>query len=90
MLPDRVSNPGPLTYESGALPIALRGPLTAKTKTACVPVSIISQGLFKQGIKINLEKLPLEKVVEFQKSNVTLLSQWSTREEVVYTLCGCW
>ena len=26
MLPDLVSNPGPLTYESGALPIALRGP----------------------------------------------------------------
>ena len=26
MLPDRVSNPGPLTYKSGALPIALRGP----------------------------------------------------------------
>ena len=26
MLPDRVLNPGPLTYESGALPIALRGP----------------------------------------------------------------
>ena len=26
MLPDRVSNQGPLTYESGALPIALRGP----------------------------------------------------------------
>ena len=26
MLPDRVSNPGPLTYESGALPIALRRP----------------------------------------------------------------
>ena len=29
MLPDRVSNPGPLTYESGALPIALRGPAHA-------------------------------------------------------------
>ena len=29
MLPDRVSNPGPLTYESGALPIALRGPVCA-------------------------------------------------------------
>ena len=28
MLPDRVSNPGPLTYEPGALPIALRGPAT--------------------------------------------------------------
>ena len=25
MWPDRVSNPGPLTYESGVLPIALRG-----------------------------------------------------------------
>ena len=29
MLPDRVSNPGTLTYESGALPIALRGPALA-------------------------------------------------------------
>ena len=29
MLPDRVSNPGPLTYESGALPIALRGPASS-------------------------------------------------------------
>ena len=29
MLPDRVSNPGPLTYESGALPIGLRGPAPA-------------------------------------------------------------
>ena len=26
MLPDRVSNPGPLTYESDALQITLRGP----------------------------------------------------------------
>ena len=30
MLPDRVSNPGPLTYESGALPIALRGPAVVR------------------------------------------------------------
>ena len=43
MLPDRVSNPGPLTYESGALPIALHGPanslsgfgLSAITKQTC-------------------------------------------------------
>ena len=34
MLPDRVSNPGPLTYQSGALPIALRGP--AYSKGQCV------------------------------------------------------
>ena len=32
MLPDRVSNPGPLTYESGALPIALRGQARRKGK----------------------------------------------------------
>ena len=31
MLPDRVSNPGPLTFESGALPIALRGPAYANS-----------------------------------------------------------
>ena len=30
MLPDRILNPGPLTYESGALPIALRGPAILK------------------------------------------------------------
>ena len=29
MLLDRVSNPGSLTYESGALPIALRGPASS-------------------------------------------------------------
>ena len=28
MWPDRVSNPGPLTYESGALPTALHSPAT--------------------------------------------------------------
>ena len=31
MWPDRVSNPGPPTYESGALPIALRGPAPSKS-----------------------------------------------------------
>ena len=34
MLPDRVSNPGPLTYESGALPIALRGPANSGSMLA--------------------------------------------------------
>ena len=33
MLPDRVSNPGPLTYESGALPIALRDPAALEVST---------------------------------------------------------
>ena len=30
MLPDRVSNPGPLTYESDALSIALRDPASSE------------------------------------------------------------
>ena len=33
MLPDRVSNPGPLTYESDALTIALCGPAKLSLKT---------------------------------------------------------
>ena len=38
MWPDRVSNPGPLTYESGALPIALRGPACCfRTKIKVCP-----------------------------------------------------
>ena len=35
MMPDRVSNPGPLTYESDALPIALRGPANLSLKSCC-------------------------------------------------------
>ena len=40
MWPDRVSNPGPLTYESGALSTALRGP------TVCVCVCVCCVCLF--------------------------------------------
>ena len=32
MWPERVSNPGPLTYESDALPTALRGPAHVQVK----------------------------------------------------------
>ena len=38
MLPDRVSNPGPLTYESGALPIALRGPKVSESNRVKPPL----------------------------------------------------
>ena len=34
MLPDRVSNPGSLTYESGALSIALRGPAMLRVEAS--------------------------------------------------------
>ena len=55
MLPDRVSNPGPLTYESGALPIALRGPANRKinkSKYTCISVFDIvgkARGLHSAG-----------------------------------------
>ena len=37
MVPDRVSNPGPLTYGSDALPIALRGPAKVNGQTGGRP-----------------------------------------------------
>ena len=46
MLPDRVSNPGPLTYESSALPIALRGPAANVWN-----VLIHIQGKIRGGVK---------------------------------------
>ena len=42
MLPDRVSNLGPLTYESGALPIALRGPAAFFCKNPSFGVSFLA------------------------------------------------
>ena len=57
MLPDRVSNPGPLTYESGALPIALRGPTQTdvlKTVDATNQVETLLQTLMAlSGVKKN-------------------------------------
>ena len=54
MLPDRVSNPGPLTYESGVLPIALRGPalsgaLNYKTGIFSSKTSIKSRSILQHG-----------------------------------------
>ena len=49
MLPDRVSNPGPLTYESGALPIALEVAywrvLTVAESCSTVVVPLLYPGL---------------------------------------------
>ena len=56
MLPDRVSNPGPLTYESGALPIALRGPaiyIAPYDKMHHELVNLSFNCDVKSGLKIN-------------------------------------
>ena len=47
MLPDRVSNPGPLTYESGALPTALRGPAAFICTTKIETSQIITATVLK-------------------------------------------
>ena len=44
MLPDRVSNPGPLTYESGALPIALRGPALSPNRNTSIIYIVFDNG----------------------------------------------
>ena len=47
MLPDRVSNPGPLTYESGALPIALCDPATVLENHK---INMVAQKVYRQKI----------------------------------------
>ena len=47
MLPDRVSNPGPLTYESGALPTGLRGPHGLNIFDLLYPFSPLSPSLWE-------------------------------------------
>ena len=42
MRPDRVLNPVPLTYESGALPTALRGTAMFDTKDLAVKLNLVS------------------------------------------------
>ena len=45
MLPDRVSNPGPLTYESGALPIALCDPALSLCPCLCLRIVLFDMRL---------------------------------------------
>ena len=48
MWPDRVSNPGPPTYESDALPIALRGPASDAWKSIMVEFSNSKRGIYRE------------------------------------------
>ena len=50
MWPDRISNPGPLIYESGALPIALRGPAEIMSQRAVKPETPSNQYLEVVGV----------------------------------------
>ena len=63
MLPDRVSNPGPLTYESGALPIAPRGPASPSEQHPGRLQFYIEKCGVNRGIYYNYLKKKLEKCV---------------------------
>ena len=52
MLPDRVSNPGPLTYESGALPIALCCPAPIHQKKIAKIIPVVC-GFYRVFFQIN-------------------------------------
>ena len=55
MLPDRVSNPGPLTYEFGALPIALRGPAQTSKSPPIISLLAVPRRLFCSGSLVILD-----------------------------------
>ena len=62
MLPDRVSNPGPLTYESGALPIALRGP--AALNWELIYIEIVKTEYYQR------EKMKIKKSLKIMIKNI--------------------
>ena len=57
MLPDWVSNPGPLTYESGALPIALRGPAIWDQFLLMLVLSIIWEWMYDLRVYIRFNSI---------------------------------
>ena len=56
MWPDRVSNPGPLTYGSGALPTALRGPAYIDGMES-ISVSVYFCKITTGGLNRNMRKV---------------------------------
>ena len=76
MLPDRVSNPGPLTYESSALPTVLRG----KNETgsdASIPYhqtldNVIAVGFFYKTLRNLIQRLGASVHYDNNKTFVTV------------------
>ena len=84
MLPDRVSNPGPLTYESGALPIALRGPVegNALDRKHFIDGSTLFAFQLEPNFSHHGDYLTLVK-----NGNVRLEVQFKTRLTGIFFLC---
>ena len=67
MLPDRVSNPGPLTSESGALPIAPRG-----LAYVCTDLSVIKYMFVRLLVRQQLMKYSYGNIYS-QKKNKNVM-----------------
>ena len=67
MLPDRVSNPGPLTYESDALPIALRGPLERDTAFVISSLLPVRRPNIKTGVSLKEKNVFLFRICSQRK-----------------------
>ena len=75
MLPDRVSNPGPLTYESGALPIAL-----------CSPAIQASQSQIMEFRKAEIRKTKDQAESVWSKGNKTMEKELAMYSEFLQGL----
>ena len=70
MLPDWVSNPEPLTYESGALPIALRGPAHTQEENRQNTISFIKLFTGRKSAKCK----QLYKIIQISFRSKTVLT----------------
>ena len=75
MLPDRVSNPGPLTYESGALPTALHGPAVLELNTVGRHMyDYVQKSMKRRSRSANEAKITMKACMKpFKKVPLTLL-----------------
>ena len=62
MWPHRVSNPGPLTYESDALPNALRGPAFCVGRLFRQSLVYIEASIFIRKVIFEIDKIKINKI----------------------------
>ena len=73
MWPDRVSNTGPLTYEAGALPTALRGPAVwchMKTIYFCIRLAYLQRCFYKLAPKKTIMEITMKCISEIYQASV--------------------
>ena len=80
MWPDQVSNPGSLAYESGVLPIALRGPASRIViKQAC------SHALLVKCIRSPRTQMHLPNQSEHGAHLAQGMRRWHTEEDISFS-----